>query len=566
MNKNRLTQTQIIVLVLLAILDCCVVTCLGSIIMTQTLNRDTNPAQAIPQAADTSVATAPTVTMTPPPTLTPRPAPPTWTPNPTATPVGWDKLYTFHETYCPFLIPMGQAVTCGDVYLPETRGESPLGIVKLAVSIYHSRSANPAPDPVLYLSGGPGGEAVEMMIDLYYEFISPLLEERDVIVFDQRGTGISEPSLICLEYENVVEKDLAEILSSEEKSEAYQQAFRHCQNRWSTRGVNLAAYTSAENASDINDLVYILGYEQINLYGVSYGTRLALTVMRDYPDIVRSAVLDSVVPIEMPMYNDLPRSTDHLLNNIFTACANDARCAATYPNLEDTYYALLDQLDAAPVELWASSPGNKMYYIKINGTKFLSGLFGAAYYTELLPYIPSVIANTANGDYEMLEWFVGIAVNVQTHVQSVGMTLSVECHEEIFATTVDAMREDFERYPHVAELAYQSTFGDPSTVQTICEEWGAAPFDPIEGQPVISDIPTLVLAGEFDPITPVYYAQTVADTLLNSYFFEFPAQGHGVSLWQSECAANIARTFVIAPWAVPDANCIANMPAIRFAQ
>jgi pimeloyl-ACP methyl ester carboxylesterase len=556
----KLTNKQTLILISLAVIDCLVVFGLGGVVVTQTLKTNRRPPPTLVTAVS---GDEPSITATPLTLPTSRPVPPTWTPASSPTPPGMEMLYTFAPDRCMFDVPDGADVTCGYAVLPEMRGDPPAGIVRLAVAVYHSSVPDSAPDPAIYLSGGPGGAALNDMALLYDDFIAPLLTERDVIIFDQRGVGLSQPALECNEFTAVVEDDLEQHFTTAEKAKAYPVALRRCRDHLTLRGVNLAAYTSAANASDVRDLAAILGYDQVNLYGVSYGTRLALTVMRDHPEVVRSAVLDSVEPIEEPMYNRHAASTARLLRKLFDGCAADPVCNARYPNLERVFYDLVDRLNAEPATVWAKSVGYKMYKIQLTGDLLTGGIFSAAYSSSVVPFLPRMIYDAALGDYELAEWIMGISVRSDLGI-SIGMMLSVNCCEETFATTPEQIVADFELYPDTAGYAYEAVFGDPQTLFTICQEWGAASFDPREGQPVSSEIPTLILAGEYDPITPPDYGRQVAEQLSHSYFYEFPGQGHGVSLLASDCAYRMARDFLDDPLSGPDASCIATMTGPDF--
>src|SRR5690606_12963773 len=131
------------------------------------------------------------------------------------------------------------------------------------------------------------------------------LVNRDLIVFDQRGMGLSQPSLDCPEVAAAVYTLLGQVQPPEVRREAAEAAHTTCYQRLTGAGIHLTQYNSAETAADINDLRLALGYDQVNLYGVSYGSRLALTAMRDYPHAVRSATLDSTVPLEVDMFATL---------------------------------------------------------------------------------------------------------------------------------------------------------------------------------------------------------------------------------------------------------------------
>ncbi|MCA9904902.1 MAG: alpha/beta fold hydrolase, partial [Anaerolineae bacterium] len=171
----------------------------------------------------------------------------------------------------------GDDVDCGLLFVPEDRTDPDSATIELAVAILYASEDDVQPDPIIYLAGGPGGNAVdelEAWVDI------PYIQDRDLILLDQRGTGYSFPSLNCPEIE-----------------ESEDDATQACRDRLVADGVNLQAYNSAENAADVADLRVALGYDEWNLYGISYGTRLAQTIVRDYPQGIRSVILDSAYPL-----------------------------------------------------------------------------------------------------------------------------------------------------------------------------------------------------------------------------------------------------------------------------
>jgi len=181
----------------------------------------------------------------------------------------------------------GEDIECGYLLVPENRakpGNTPT--IELAFAIVYAPTEDVQPDPIIYLAGGPGGNAVAD-VESWLEI--PYLGDRDLILLDQRGTGYSLPSLNCPEVE-----------AGEEEVEAGEDnGTEACRDRLIDEGVDLQAYNSAENAADVADLRVALEYDEWNLYGISYGTRLALTVMRDHPEGVRSVIIDSVYPPEV---------------------------------------------------------------------------------------------------------------------------------------------------------------------------------------------------------------------------------------------------------------------------
>ncbi len=234
----------------------------------------------------------------------------------------------FQEGDCPF--PALDGVTCGYLTVPEDRAQPDGNTVELAVAIIAARSANPDPIPVIYLEGGPGDAP---LIDTDTFLTYPVVEDHTLILFDQRGTGFSQPSLNCPELEGDS--------SSDDPVQA-------CHDRLQSEGVNLQMYNSAASAADVNDLAAALGYDKVNLWGISYGTKLGLTVLRDYPEIVQSAVLDSVYAPEVDDLQIQSSGVTGSLNELFSRCAADAACSDAYPNLESDFYAMLDAARRQP--------------------------------------------------------------------------------------------------------------------------------------------------------------------------------------------------------------------------
>lgn len=488
-------------------------------------------------------------------------APTTAESDPTAAPAAPTSAATkasFAPADCKFEKPSGVDVSCGYLTVPEDRGSAGGKTIKLHVAVFKSTSKNPAPDPVVYLEGGPGGHSLETVPLTYERWFAPFAEDRDFIMLDQRGIGYSEPSLDCPELLDLYYETLDKDISAEESSKLNTQAALKCRDRLAGQGVNLAAFNDHENAADLNDLRIALGYEQWNLYGISYGTQLALTTMRDFPQGIRSVVLDSTVPLQTPVDLDVPANADRALNTLFDGCAKDAACNQAYPNLKDKLYGLVDQLNQKPVtEEVSDSSSGKQYKVLLNGDTLLSTVFNALYVSAYIPLLPKAIDNASKGaDYSFLARLVLDNVDQQKYF-SPGMFFSVKCNEEIPFITRDAVAAASDKFPQQDDVFDQTSFFD------ICPKWGAKQSPASINDPVKSDIPTLVLSGEYDPITPPSYGKLAAETLSKSHYFLFPGLGHGTSV-ADPCPLGIAKSFLNAPTKEPDSSCIKDMSGPAF--
>jgi pimeloyl-ACP methyl ester carboxylesterase len=216
---------------------------------------------------------------------------------------------------------VGVTVFCGYVVVPENRSMPDGSTVSLATMVFKSTAANPNPVPLIYLQGGPGGAALPLFSSGQLDSaLTAVLAERDLIVFDQRGNGSSLPSLDCPEVTQVEAGQPDVLVSNLEQFEpvpssavlaARLEATTKCRDRLARSGVDLDDFSSAANAADVNDVRVALGYSKLDLYGISYGTRVALTVMRDFPQIVNSANLDGVAPAGTDWVALAPVSVSH---------------------------------------------------------------------------------------------------------------------------------------------------------------------------------------------------------------------------------------------------------------
>src|SRR5437764_927012 len=235
----------------------------------------------------------------------------------------------FVPTACHFKlgagIVAGRNVRCGFVVGPAGRPVRHGRTFRLAVAIFPRPRPPPAPDPFVFLQGGPGGRVIS-------DFGSAITRQnrttaypadRDLVLLDQRGTGLSQPSLACAETTTLHYRTLDQHLSLQRQAELWSQAAQQCRARLVASGINLNAYTTLADAADVADLRVALGYPALNLYAVSYGTRLALTVMRTHPRCIRCGILDSVEPPFVIVISISLTSTARAFAVLLIGCAAD---------------------------------------------------------------------------------------------------------------------------------------------------------------------------------------------------------------------------------------------------
>lgn len=451
-------------------------------------------------------------------------------------------------------------IECGFLHVPEDRANPDGGSIRLAVAIYRTGHQDATPYPLVYLAGGPGASSVGASGGLMGRTFLHFLPFGDVIFFDQRGTGFSEPSLECPEVDLGAAWQLEHRPALDERVSQQIEVALLCRDRLREAGVNLAAYTSAANAADVRDLIQTLGYEQANLYGGSYGTRLALTTLRDTPEVVRSAILDATLPVQANLYAEAGPNVERAFRTLFDGCAAETRCGESYPDLEAAFYDLVERLDEQPVTIKIQHPlSGRVYDVMLDGSALGTIFFRSLYVTDAIPFLPRMIATAAAGSYELLARYAENALFAFAGLAD-GMMYSVQCSDEMTFTSPEMVDDLLENVnPRIRDLVQVEI----NSLMGICAEWGAQPAAPVENQPVASRIPALVLAGEYDPITPPEWGRMAAATLENGHFYEFPGLGHGV-VAAGRCPLEMALAFVADPSAAPDSSCIAGMRAPRF--
>jgi pimeloyl-ACP methyl ester carboxylesterase len=431
--------------------------------------------------------------------------------------------------------------------VPEDRSRPGGATLRLPVAIFRSPNPDAAPDPVIHLVGGPGGDLLGAASFYLGAGGDDILERRDYILFNQRGTHGAEPALECPEMAEFTLALGQEPLAWPARQARELEFLLGCQETLVARGANLAVYNSAENAADVADLRLALGYEQVNLYGISYGTRLALTVMRDHPEGVRSVILDSVYPPQVELHETLATNAHRAFQTLFAGCAADAYCRQHYPDLEAVFYRTVDALNTKPVTVKVQVQGNTVD-AWLDGDILIGAVFGTLYRTDAIPWLPTMIYQASRGHYEPLR--TPLEAMLDAGGISTGMHYALQCREEVafesYRETVD-MAADLP--PQVA--AHYAT----SQVFDLCAAWGAGKAPPVENEPVASDIPTLVVSGQYDPITPPAWGRRATATLERGVFFEFPGVGHGV-IRSTDCGRQIGLQFLEDPTARPDAGCL----------
>ena len=457
----------------------------------------------------------------------------------------------FSGSACPYnlSVPGDVTLSCGFVTVLEDRATLSGNTIELYVVRIQGIRRFLNRDPIIYLAGGPGGSATRRT-QRFIDDARFLWTERDLILFDQRGIGGSKPRLECSEYRHGYAEIRHLDLSPEDKLRWKVQALIDCRKTLNAQGIDLDTYNSASTAADVVDIASAMGYESFNLYGASYGTLLALTVMRDYPASIRSVVLDGVLPLQVNHYHSLYANRAATLDELFRQCEVDPECSKRYPDLEKTFWSAVDRYTDDPFILrYYDRYAEDTFEEKFDGNFVAGRVVSSLRSARWIPYVPFLINEIADGDVAVADGWARPIYNITNEpIDNSAAWASMSCYS--FGPSMDRDILASDRGAH-------SRFTNPDSpllAPALCEWWQRMPVDPIEDEPVVSDIPTLLLSGQFDPATPPRWAAVAAETLSNSYSFVLPMTGHGVGMG-TPCGQTLMSKFLESPTTNPVSPC-----------
>jgi pimeloyl-ACP methyl ester carboxylesterase len=455
----------------------------------------------------------------------------------------------------PHPIPALKTARCGYLVVPEDRKHPNGRTIRNAVAILPAKSKHPKPDPIVFMTGGPGAAAI---LDIPFLVDAGINQNRELIVMAQRGTLYDKPDLYCPELDHFYARQVSMVFDAPSTGAKQAAAARACHDRLVKRGTEPAAYNTTENTADFAELRQALGIEEWNVYGYSYGSDLALSFMRDHPEGIRSVTIDSVVP---PNIVSLPwtwSSTREGITTIFKACEAQPSCDRHYPHLLPTFISEVRKLEAHPLVRRVRPPqGGPPVKVVLDGGTLVNMLVGNV---PRWPEVPAAITELAEGDpHRFLEARAAGAVVPENPEQALGMTESFICQEwEPYggpAAILRAGRKVFPTFPaSVLVNAPQLPF-----LKELCREWKVPKAPVFQRARVHSDIPTLVVSGAVDSKTGAKWGRYAAQTLSRSTYVRIDNIAHWVIV-QSPCAQRIFQSFLARPTG-PRTACAAHAQA-----
>ncbi|MBX5483954.1 MAG: alpha/beta fold hydrolase [Myxococcaceae bacterium] len=400
---------------------------------------------------------------------------------------------------------------CGTLRVFENRAAASGRTIGIRVAVVPALAARPKPDPLFILAGGPG-QAATAVAPMLVPAFDRVRRTRDLVFVDQRGTGASAPLDCALEPPDA---GIAERIATGFRAETV----RACATALS-KDHDLRFYGTAIAMDDLDDVRAALGYERINLWGASYGTRAALIFARRHPEHVRSLVLDGVAPLQLVLPRDMAQDAQRAIDLLFDQCEHDAQCSKAWPGVRQKFAALLASLEDAPARATVPDPiTGAPSPIVVTRDAFVRILRALLYQPEATTLVPLTIDRAAAGDFRPFAAQSDLVTAGLTKGLSNGMFFSVVCTEDVPFL-------DVENKTSWADGSFVGK-GFADDVLSACEVWPRGEVPEGFRTQVKSDVPALLFSGELDPVTPPRWGELAAKALPHSAHIVVPGSGHG---------------------------------------
>jgi len=423
------------------------------------------------------------------------------------------------------LAKLASAAQCATVEVPEDRSKPEGRKLALSVAMLPANTLNPDADPLFMLAGGPG-QSAEALVPVAVG-LTGVRRTRDIVLIDPRGAGKSAP-LKCAAFaprdpfDELVDADLGAT------------AAPRCLAELRAAGnVDVSRYITPETVADVDAVRAALGYERINLWGGSYGTRVAQEYARRYPASVRSMVLDGAAPPGMRITLDIWPAREAALADVLAACAGDAACKSAYPNLNATLAQIKNALGPSRRVSIADPRTGVLREVPMTFDTVVGALHGFAYGPELASLIPPLLGRAQAGDFAPMMAAAMLSAGDLEQTLNLALHYAVTCAEDAPRVTADDMNRILAtlRAPALA-----------SRNLAACEGWPRPALPEGFYAPLTSAIPTLILSGGLDPVTPPADGEIVAKSLSNSR--HVIAAGYGHIVTPHACAPRLVEKFI----------------------
>ena len=438
--------------------------------------------------------------------------------------------------------------------IPVLRDISNQAIGKFYLSVLVAPSLNKTNEkPLLYLHGGPGIATLENVPRyLKSKTWSLIREKRPLIFFDYRGTGCSEPTM-CPDIKDSLTKFSRNNISQETKQSYKIALYKKCRLQLLSKGIDVSSFNSFQLSEDAEAIRLSLQIEKWNVYGVSFGTTVALNLLRNHGKHINSVILDSPFPPNAP-WPDFVRPFDTCFKVLEKKISTDPIAFSHFPSIRTDFVKAVTRLNKNPVKIKNNDITGDYDF---NGDDFAWSVWTAMLKPGAIPLVPLTIQEVGNGNDSILSKWVVAFNDPNIHgTFSELQSKAILCYEGKPKTQADTKASLLAKYPDFSSFNIDFE-GD------ICEVWQPKSAGKQVFGPVVSDVPVLILSGEYDPVCPPLFGEITAKTLSKSTFIIVPSASHA-AIHVDDCLRNIAVTFLSDPEKKLTFNCVSNRPQIKF--
>ena len=428
-------------------------------------------------------------------------------------------------------------------------------MIRLPVYIFKSRSAEPAKDPIIYTVGGPGASTMpSAQYMAYYKY----LDDRDFILLEQRGTAYAKPALNCEAWAQAAH--LANLPDTDPLAidSLFTDAAQQCREHLVRQGIDLDGYRTTEIAADIADLKAVLNLESYNLLTISYSTKIAQVLLRDFPEGIRSVVMDSPLPLEVNYDEESNQNILGALEILLEDCAADSLCNHFFPDLKRRFLNFLADKSKNPLRVSVINPQtNHPEFFFLKGKDLISVF--TAVNTGGVAKVPYEIEKMLRGDLSTIKEQLQALFNKPGQGIGMGMRLSVWCAEEFPFVSQSIIQQEENKYPTLMESSPE-LFSEK-----VCNIWAVTAAPDIDNQAVQSDVPVLLISGSYDHETPMHWAKKMQTNLTRSHHSIFYGWKHTpTTYWNNPCAMTAARAFFNDPINFNEPSCMQDLGKSKF--
>jgi pimeloyl-ACP methyl ester carboxylesterase len=456
------------------------------------------------------------------------------------------------DVVCPFEFDYEPGeMSCGFITVPENRSDAETRFIQLLyvrIAATAEEAEDVRADPVIYLTGGPG-----VSVEGYAERLRDhdVLEQRDLYILEHRG--IANSGDFC-RYYDAVRRDLAWGETLEDQARNTAERMRTCFQAAAEAGVDLTAYNTIENARDVRALRQALGFEDWNVWGISYGSYLGQMLLREDPEGIRALIIDAIAPLDVDELMRIGRWVNRGLDNVFETCADDPVCDGLRPRFD----AAIEQMRDNPVIVEVDNPelhpdGRVRFGPEILVFAPFIMMYEQDEHPAIAAVMESIVTAVETDDRRVFELLANSGLDGGTTL-SAGMANAIRCNDGFHATAAELADDDLAENPQFAGIGIAE---NAALVAAACVTEGLSPRDNPEAYELVeSDLPIIVINGAWDPVTPPPLAERVAAGFSNGRYIEVPYAGHGPTRSLPECAGPFLNSFFDDPDpSAVDASC-----------